>query len=189
MPEPDQTLVRTADLLALLSGWYRTLDKPLPTVECVDPSGMPPRDRRLLVHETDMTSTLERHHVQAISVRTLHKTFDGDVLQRTVCLVGVEDGKPVEFGAIRIHLRAFEPDSRAEIEQCRKPLGAILRDHGMAHQCRPGAYFRVKADQAISDALGINGPDAQVVLYGRHNELSGPGSTRLAEVVEILPPA
>lgn len=146
---------------------------------------MPEPYRGLLVHDVDMTSTLERHHAEAIELEVLERCLEGDVLYREVVLLGESSRRPVEFGAIRIDLAAFAPAARERILEGRKPLGAILARHEVPYVSRPRLYFSLRSDALIDRALRLDGP---VTLYGRRNVLADPGGRMLAEVVEILPP-
>ncbi|NNM28451.1 MAG: hypothetical protein HKO57_02960, partial [Akkermansiaceae bacterium] len=69
----------------------------------------------LLVHNRDMTSALQRHHGEAITLevrRTLNR--DGRYF-REVVLRGEESGAPVEYGAIEIMLDRFPEGLSKEI--------------------------------------------------------------------------
>lgn len=151
----------------------------------VDAAAMPEPYRGLLVHERDMTSTLESHHAESIELAVLERRRQGDLLYREVVLVGAWSRRPVEFGAIRIDLAPFQPAARDQILAGKKPLGAILADHQVPYLSRPQLYFTLRSDALIDRALGLAGP---ATLYGRRNVLTGPAGRLLAEVVEILPP-
>ena len=176
---------RITSLLYPLTDFYAQAGAESPVVEVIDGPAMPQPYRRLLVHDRDMTPTLEEFcggpvHLEALRVRRAP-----EALYRQVLLVPDAGGSPVEFGAIRIELAPFGEKPRELIAGCRKPLGAILRDFQIPHASRPTAFFMVQPDAVIRDALGLeNGP----TLYGRHNVISDPQDRVLAEVVEILPP-
>ena len=142
--------------------------------------------RSLLVHERDMTPTLEQAYQRNISLRALHSTLHDEVLSRQVVLCPEGDPSPVLFGAIRIHLEHFPSEARRLVLEGRQPLGAILRAQGVDHTSRPEGYFQVASDATIGNALGLTGAG---LLYGRRNVLSDRSQNTLAQVVEILPPA
>lgn len=174
-----------ADLLYPLSHFYTQAGLELPAISSLKDTEVPEPYRSLLVHDRDMTPTLERVFRQEIHLRVLQQWISGDILTRQVVLVLDEDGVPVEFGAIRIHLDAFFPPARKEILQGRRPLGAILHRHQVEHHSRPMAFFRVEADRLISGAL-----QSQVKgnsLYGRLNVLRDVQERKIAEILEILP--
>ena len=93
--------------------------------------------------------------------------------------------RPVEFGAIVIHLQHFPPPAREAILEGRRPLGTILHDHGIAHQSRPLSFIRVTSDSVMNEALHL--PESQA-LYGRRNVIRDGDGNELANIVEILPP-
>ena len=143
--------------------------------------------RSLLVHDDDMTPTLERFIGGRLQLKTLKMLREDESLLRQVLLVPETGGLPLEFGAIRIELTPFDQAAREKIIGCKTPFGTILHDHNVAHQSRPDAYFSIKPDPLIRAALGLEESDGQT-LYGRHNVITGADGLRLAEVVEVLPP-
>ena len=174
-----------ADLLHPLSEFYTQMGLELPVISSLKDTQIPEPYRSLLVHDRDMTPTLETVFRQKIHLRVLQQWLSGDILTRQVVLVLDEDRVPVEFGAIRIHLDAFSPPAREEILQGRRPLGAILHHHQVEHHSRPLAFIRVGADTLISEAL-----QSQVkgnTLYGRLNVLRDVQERKIAEILEILP--
>ena len=174
-----------ADLLYPLRECYDRMGSPPPAIFRLDGEEVPQPYRRLLVHDQDMTPTLEAAFGQPIQLRVMQHWISGGLLTRQVLLLLEQDGSPVVFGAIRIHLDAFPEPARDEILQGRRPLGAILHRHRLEHQSRPRAYIRVEADGPISRAL--QGPSPGTLLYGRLNLLRGLQKETLAEILEILP--
>jgi len=146
---------------------------------------LPEPFHRLLVHERDMTSTLENFHRTGIHLRLVSRERRGDHYFREVVLVLDGRETPVEFGAIRIQLDCFPESARAAILEERFPLGRILKDHGIQYTSRPMAFLRLASDKIISRLLGLTGAHR---LYGRRNSLLDPQGRSLAEIVEILPP-
>lgn len=172
-------------LLCPLSEFYEVAGVPFPAVTRIDGPEMPDPYRRLLVHQRDMTPTLEAAYGQMIHLRVLKHSLRDDVFSRQVLLV-LEDGETVvEFGGIKIYLQHLSAEAKRLVLEKREPLGTILRTQGIAHQSRPAAYLRMTSDAVIGDALGLAEP---CVLYGRCNVLSDFSQNVLARVVEILPP-
>jgi chorismate-pyruvate lyase len=157
----------------------------VPRVEAVDPEAMPEPYRGLLVHERDMTTTLETFFDQPLHLELLRVHDLPDAVNREVVLVGDRDGTIAEFGAIRIELARFAEGPRRRVEEGRLPLGTILKHEGIAYACRPNAYFRLESDAVTAEAFCLT---RSCTLYGRHNVIAAPGGEVLAEVVEILPP-
>ena len=68
-------VIRTCSKVASLVGELcRALPgDPLAAVEVVDPASVPQPYRRLLVHDSDMTSTLEDHYGEPIMLKVLNR--------------------------------------------------------------------------------------------------------------------
>ena len=176
----------TGDLLYPLDSFYAQIGLPPPGAVQVDGKDVPEPYRRLLVHERDMTPTLENEYGQGIHLCLLKSRIFDDVIEREVVLVLDQAQKPVEFGAIRIQLNDLHSRARQLVVEGNAPLGAILRDQGIAHESHPKAYLRINSDNLIGSALGLTGSH---VLYGRRNVLTYPFGNILADIVEILPPS
>jgi hypothetical protein len=149
------------------------------------PSQIPEPYRSLLVHESDMTGTLERHRGQAMLLHTIESVITPDRVIRHVELRGSEDKQTAEFGAIEITLDQFEAGPREEILGSGLPLGTILKKAKMDFISRPIAYFRIKPGASVRHSFGA---PADGWLYGRCNQLLALNGRTIADVVEILPP-
>ena len=168
-----------------LDEFYARSGLNLPPLDQVDGEAVPEPYKTLLVHERDMTSTLETFHKTGIHLRLISREQRGDEYFREVVLVLDDSEKPVEFGAIRINLALFSESARAAILEERFPLGHILKDFAIEYQSRPKAFLRMASDKTINKLLGLTGAH---LLYGRRNSLLNPAGESLAEIVEILPP-
>lgn len=180
---PDPT---ESDLLQPLREIYGDARHSLPRLEVVAGSEIPEPYRGLLVHDRDMTRTLEAHHGDAIRLRTWATGVQDGIYRRMVGLLLEHSGRPVEFGATRVHLDRFPEPWRGLILAGERPLGGILNAWGIAYRSSPSAFFRTDGDERIWEALSLQGP---VTLYGRRNTLSDPQGNPLADILEILPPA
>ena len=169
-----------------LDEFYARSGLNLPPLDQVDGEAVPEPYKLLLVHERDMTSTLENFHKTGIHLRLVSRQQRGDEYYREVVLALDGSEKPVEFGAIKIHLNRFSEQARQEILREQFPLGHILKDFGIEYQSRPRAFLRIASDKTINGLLGLSGAH---LLYGRRNTLLNPAEEPLAEIVEILPPA
>jgi hypothetical protein len=156
-----------------------------PSIKVIDPGLIPDPQRHLLVHDSDMTTTLERFHGGVIELKVLRCWWSELSLLRQVVLVLSDTQKPVEFGAIRIDLTSIHDRPRQVILENRIPFGAILKQYLIDHECHPAAFLAVEPDDLMIRALQMKEP---AVLYGRCNTLLSPHGRMLAEVVEILPP-
>ncbi|HTG45635.1 MAG TPA: hypothetical protein VK633_14025 [Verrucomicrobiae bacterium] len=157
----------------------------LPRIDQVAGPEVPEPFQQLLVHEGDMTPTLEAFFESTIHLEVLRREQRGDFYFREVLLRTDDAEQPVEFGAIKIHLALFPPAARQEILKERLPLGTILARYKIAHLSRPKAFLRVHSDDYISRMLGLKGRHS---LFGRRNTLSHMDQHPFAEIVEILPP-
>jgi chorismate-pyruvate lyase len=176
----------TLNLLYPLDAFYAQAGRGLPVVGPVRGEEVPEPYRQLLVHDRDMTPTLEAFHEERIHLRVLARRLDGEALWRQVVLTLDGSGRPVEFGAIVIHLRHFPPTARQEVLDGWRPLGSILHDHRIEHQSRPLMFLRVTSDDVMNEALQLTGPQA---LYGRRNVIRNLAGHELADILEILPPS
>jgi chorismate-pyruvate lyase len=181
-----EPISQQAKLLDPLAEFYSESGLPLPSAVEVDGAWVPEPYRSLLVHQHDMTPTLEAAYQQRIHLRLLKRIVSGDVVLRQVVLVLDSDEQPVEFGAIRIQLKQLSAEARPRILEGRLPLGRVLQDSGIEHSSRPVAYFHFEPDPQICAALNLKSAQR---LYGRRNRLFIPSGEVLAEVVEILPPS
>ena len=157
----------------------------MPALQVIDAEEIPAPYKQLLVHDSDMTSTLEHFHEGRIHLRVLSRHQEPSSYAREVVLELDGTNTPVEFGAIKIHLAGFPAAARDHILQEQWPLGRILKEFRIPYSSRPKAFLRIASDRLISAALQLNGTQR---LYGRRNTLSDPHGKALADIVEILPP-
>jgi chorismate-pyruvate lyase len=178
---------RAADLSRLLQPlamFYAPDDLPLPVGREIDGRDMPEPQQSLLVHDDDMTPTLERFIGGRVHLSVRHVQLVSGTLAREVVLLSPQ-GEPLEYGAIRIHLERFDDEPRRLIREGEIPLGRILEMFEIPHTNEPTGFFEIASDIRIAQALGLRSPAR---LYGRHNTLFNRGHEPMAQVVEILPP-
>ena len=169
-----------------LDEFYARAGLTLPPVERLSGDQVPEPYRELLVHDNDMTPTLEKFHGGDIHLRILNREQRGDFYFRQVVLQMDGSNQPVEFGANKVSLALFPPKARQLILEERVPLGRILKDCALAHSTTAKAFFRVTPDALICDVLGL---DTRSDLYGRKATIVDAQKRPLSEIVEILPPA
>src|SRR2546423_8207113 len=85
-----------------LDDFYAQMGLTLPPLQEVDGEAVPQPYRRLLVHDHDMTPTLENFHERDIHLRLLGRRRKRDQYFREVVLLLDGSDEPVEFGAIKI---------------------------------------------------------------------------------------
>jgi chorismate-pyruvate lyase len=187
MPESSPTpAVPTALPYAYpLDDLYARAGRPLPPIERITGDEIPEPYRSLLVHESDMTPTLEKFHGARIHLRILNREQRGDFYFREVALLLNGSEKPVEFGANKVSMVLFPPRARQLILDERLPLGRILRDCELGHTTTAKAFFRVTADDLITGVFGLKKP---MSLFGRKATIYDLQKRPLSEIVEILPP-
>ena len=187
MPEPPANPAAATALPYVypLDEAYARSGLALPPIERIAGEEMPEPYRTLLVHQNDMTPTLENYHQGRIHLQILNREQRGDVYLREVVLR--LDGKetPVEFGANKISLLLFPPRARQMILEEKFPLGRILEECEIEHITRAKAFFRLTADELISGVLRVR---AGTTLYGRKATIMDPQQRPLSEIVEVLPP-
>ena len=148
---------------------------------------MPEPYHALLVHKTDMTSTLEKFHGEALHIEVLARHVRENEYYREVVLVLNGSKKRVEFGAIKIILDLFPMDAQQEILREQQPLGRILSCvQDSVLPAAPALSCGSTSDKFIDTRSAI-GRSAQCCMAG-----GIPCWMRwdrpLAEIVEILPP-
>lgn len=173
-------------ILALLQRYYEeNADRGQLEATAIEPAEVPEPYHSLLVHESDMTTTLSDFHHEAIELRVLERVLTVDSLARHIVLESVRTRQIVEYGAIRINLNIISEEARSEIIEGRIPLGGILNAHGVIYKSCPGAFFKIRSNEWMNQLLHLDKPHW---LYGRCNCLSQAEGQTIAEVVEILPP-
>lgn len=178
--EPDS---RQLDLLMPLVFFYGRLELALPPVAFIPGEAVPDPQRHLLVHQSDMTPRLREHHGSDPGLTVISAERTEDYVIREVVLNC--EGRPVEYGAIGIHLEGFPPHVKTMISGGSAPLGAILEREGIPHQSAPTGYFALEADAHMARLLDT-APGTR--LFGRCNVLSHLDGTAFADIVEVLPP-
>ena len=120
MPELIDT---TLDLLYPLNEFYEEAGLAPPSATRINGREMPEPYRRLLVHDRDMTPTLEAAYDRKMSLRVLKYALDHEVFSRQIVLVPEGGGSPAVFGAIKIYLDEFSTAARDLVLERKMPLG------------------------------------------------------------------
>jgi hypothetical protein len=157
------------------------LEPPLATA--VAPEQIPQPYRSLLVHQRDMTLTLEEHFGGRVALRPLSTFVSGAWYYRRVLLAQEYSGRPVEMGAIRMKLAALPRKVQAEIRRNQVPLGRILRDGGVDFTSVPREFFAVAPNPEMMGVFWMREPRT---LYGRRTEVLLDGRA-IGDIVEVLP--
>ena len=171
--------------LCSLARVYSATGQSMPEITEIAAAEIPQPQRGLLVHQRDMTTTLQTFHGARTHLRLLRTEAGNGIYQREVVLALDGSERPVEFGASSIRLERLPLAVQREILLAERPFGGLLVEHGVQFVSRPKAFIRVEADSLISRALELEGAGP---LYGRCNALLTPQGDVLADIVEILPP-
>ena len=155
-----------------------------PDFEGIRPAAMPEPFRGLLVHTHHMTVTVEAFYGQPVNVRVLDFRLDGETYCRKILLTLRETGEVVQFGLVRVHLKALSDAVREEILGGHTPLGRVLIQNDVLRHIKPGGYYRVTPCQQLCDWFGLTEP---TTCYGRLGTIFADHQPAV-EVVEILAP-
>ena len=95
-----------------------------------------------------------------------------------------ESGQPVEMGAIRIELEAFDAALRQAISRTRSPsAGSCGTETSTAGACR-GRFWKITPNPEMTGVFWMRQPH---LLYGRRTEMVREGR-KVGDIVEVLPP-
>lgn len=180
-PQKQET-AREDDLAPLV--FFYGIGSARPRVTFVPAEELPEMERSLLAHDIDMTPRLKDHHQCEIDLDVHARGRIGDYLVRASVLNRHSDGKPVEFGAIGIHLDLLPEEAQKLVLEGRVPFGTILERYEVPHSSHPRGFFRIAVDQRLAELLGATSGQ---ILFGRCNELRHGSGRVLADVVEVLP--
>ena len=171
------------DTLYPLNVVYRRAGIAMPAWDTAPPDQIPSPYRSMLVHDDDMTSTLERHYGGRVVLRALSTFFNGAWYFRRVLLVQESTGRPVEMGAIRIKLGVFAPRMKATILKNEIPLGRVLADGRFDYTSRVKDYLAITPNPEM---MGVFWMREALTLYGRRTEIVHAGR-KIGDIVEVLP--
>ena len=178
---PNRSAAR--DTLYPLDVVYRRAGVEAPDMRIVAPYEIPMPYRSLLVHEDDMTITLERHFGGRVILRALSTFTSGAWYFRRVLLVQEYTGRPVEMGAIRMKLDGFGARLKKQILKNEVPLGRLLRDSGFKYVSHAMAFLAITPNPEM---MGVFWMRESKTLYGRRTEIVRDG-TKIGDIVEVLP--
>lgn len=173
----------TRDTLYPLNVVYARAGVDMPAWRMVTPDQIPAPYRSMLVHDDDMTSTLEHHYGGQVVLRALSTFSRGGWYFRRVLLVQEYSGRPVEMGAIRIKLGAFETRLKAAILKNEVPLGRLLGEGRFNYASRVKGYVALTPNPEMMGVFWMREPRT---LYGRRTEIMH-ASRKIGDIVEVLP--
>lgn len=171
-------------LKSLFALFPRVTPDDTPEFEMVPADEVPDPYHGLLVHEYHMTVTVEDYHGSKVDVKILARKQTAEWYARKILLVLQSNGRVVQFGIMRIHLSACEPEVRRLIIEGRTPLGRILIEHDVLRRIEPKAFLRVIPSPAMMTWFGLDRPKP---MYGRLAIIHCNGSPAV-ELLEIVAP-
>jgi chorismate-pyruvate lyase len=187
MPIEDQDNIDdlTQSLLWPLNLFCAQYGREMPEITPLFGQHMPEPYKSLLVHDRNMTPTLEAYHHGTIHIEPINVLTSDEETTREVILRRDGDNKALEYGASRVFRSALSPEALFLIDDGRLPLGTILRVCECEHKVQPSGFFKIRPTAFfISELKAADAPN----LYGRRNTLVAMDGTPIAEVCEILPP-
>lgn len=173
----------TRDTLYPLNVVYARAGVDMPAWRTVTPDQIPAPYRSMLVHDDDMTSTLERHYGGQVVLRALSTFSRGAWYFRRVLLVQEYSGRPVAMGAIRIKLDAFETRLKNAILKNEVPLGRLLAEGRFNYASRVKDYIALTPNPEMMGVFWMRKPRT---LYGRRTEIMH-ANRKIGDIVEVLP--
>ncbi len=141
--------------------------------EPVESSDLPTAYQSLLAHDDHMTVTVEAWHNSLVDIRVLSVRSEADSYARNTLLVLQSDGRPVQFGLMRIDLTGLPEIVQQEIKAESLPLGRIMIRHHLLRevelcqlwQVTPGP--EIQQQLQLSDDTPIFGRTARILVDGR----------------------
>jgi len=178
--------VNSLDLAGPLADLHRDALLLMPDAMAVSGDDVPMPFHALLVHRSDMTSTLSRFHGSEIQLQVLQQSIDETSILRAVILRRCRDNQPVEYGAIRIFLKHFPEAAATTLRAGTTPLGTVLSEFNIPYVSNPLGFIRLRTSDVIANSLELDATGD--VVYGRRNRHLTPAGDVLADILEILPP-
>ncbi len=175
----------TQSLLWPLNLFCARYDRDVPEITPLFKQHMPQPYRDLLVHERNMTPTLEGYHGGSIYIQPINVIANDKETTREVILRRDTDDKPLEYGASRIFRHQLSYEALFLVDDGRLPLGTILRVCDCEHTVHPSGFFKIQSTPFFTEAFGAGD---EPYFYGRRNTLVALDGHAIAEVCEVLPP-
>jgi len=125
---------------------------------------LPDHFKALLAHDDHMTVTVEAWHNSLVKVHVLEERRDNNHYARRIVLALQRDGKPVQFGIMRINLAGLPQIVRLEIESQALPLGRIMIRHHLLREVELLHLWRIAAGAELRKHLKL---ERGAVCFGR----------------------
>ncbi len=168
-------------MAALCDGFFADLNWVASCAETA-PEDIPEPARRLLVHNSHMTATLQAHYDQPIELQVLEYRRADDQYRRKILLTIDRGEKVVEFGVIRLDLRFTPPEVQSAILERNQPLGDIFGQHRVLTEVQPMWYLRLPSE---SPPVRLFHPAVAGDAFGRIGVIHCNGRPAL-ELLEVV---
>lgn len=152
--------------------------------EWVEASEVPGPYRKLLDHDTHMTSTVEAYHGCPVNLTVLNKRYEYPWYSRQIVLLRDDDDRVVQFGIVRLNVEVLDPELRDEVKQERTPLGRVLTQNNVLRRVRLTSLWRIVTGPALTKFLELRRP---AETFGRTAVIYCNGH-RAIELLEIVAP-
>lgn len=133
-------------------------------VEYIPASTTPEPYKTLLVHDSHMTVTMEKHHGCPVDVHVVDRRLDGDSYARKILLTRHGTNQVVQFGLVRFDFQYVTKAVRDEIVSEEIPLGRVLINHNVLRQVDLNAILKLTAGPSLAKYLQMKDGG---VTYGR----------------------
>lgn len=125
---------------------------------------LPDQFKALLAHDDHMTVTVEAWHNSLVKVQVLEEHREGDHYARRIVLSLQRDGKPVQYGIMRINLANLPQIVRLEVESQALPLGRIMIRHHLLREVELLGLWRIASGPELRKHLKL---ERGAVCFGR----------------------
>ena len=105
--------------------------------------------RQLLAHEHHMTVAMEEFHGALVELEVLQERRNEATYAREILLRRTTDGRPVQYGIVRLHWQYLPAAARDSIERHAAPLGRILIEQQVLREVRLAHLWSVKPSLSI----------------------------------------
>lgn len=150
--------------LATLIGLFYADRRDLGKFESVTREAMTPDSRLLLAHDAHMTVTVEAFHGCKVNVEVLDRKREAHHYSRRILLRRSTDNEVVQFGIVRLDMRAIPQPAMDAILSETIPLGQTLIDNGVLRRVELCNLWKV---QLGPDLASLFSAPIGATVFGR----------------------
>ncbi len=127
-----------------MNAFYTSNGRRIPEITPLTPRAIPQPYHKLLVHDRNMTSTLEAFHAGPVYIDPLNMVQDEEETSREVILRRQSDDRAVEYGASWVFHRHLPAEASKLIREAKVPLGTVLKLCDCLHSVEALRYFKMR---------------------------------------------